>query len=110
MRKASRAKISHSCIGRRQFLKKLGATVTAAGITGIVGPFEFASAAINPGEKGIYITNIYRTQISSGGGWGGGWAGVIIRIETNKGIVGYGECRDLDDERARVRERLSLCP
>lgn len=74
---------------RREFLHKVGATVSAAGIGGIMGPFEFARAAIEPGVKGIYIKNIYRTKIF-------GLGGVIVRIETNKGITGYGECRDLD--------------
>jgi len=82
-------------MGRRDFLRKLGATVGAAGLTGIIGPFDFAKAATGPGERGIYITHIHRTHIRNG--WSS-WAGVIVRIETNKGIVGYGECRDLDDE------------
>ncbi len=90
----SKAGLKH--ISRREFLERITAT---GAIAGVVSPFEYASAAITPGEKGIYITNIYRTHITTPG-WGGRsfpWAGVILRIETNKGIVGYGECRDLDD-------------
>ena len=56
-----------------------------------MGPFDFVKAAIGAGERGIYITNIYRTKISGLGNY-------IVRVETNKGFVGYGECRDLDDQ------------
>jgi L-alanine-DL-glutamate epimerase-like enolase superfamily enzyme len=77
-------------MGRREFLRTLGATtVGAAGLTGIMGPFEYARAAITPGEKGLYITDIYKTQLSVGG--------VLVRLDTNKGISGYGECRDVDE-------------
>jgi len=86
------AKISPSSMGRREFLKMLGATVGAAGITGMVGPFDFARAAITPGEKGIYITDMYRTKLNVGG--------VLVRLDTNKGISGYGECRDVDPNAA----------
>jgi len=71
---------------RRDFLRVL---TGAAALVGIKGPFDYARAAITPGEKGIYITGMYRTQLS-------GVGGIIIRLETNKGITGYGECRDLD--------------
>jgi L-alanine-DL-glutamate epimerase-like enolase superfamily enzyme len=67
-------------MGRRGFLRSLGATVGAAGI---LGPFEFAKAAVEPG---ITITDMYSTQLS-------GCGGVIVRLDTNKGISGYGECR-----------------
>ena len=93
MRNTAGVKISPSSMGRREFLRRLGATTLgAAGITGITGPFDFARAAITPGEKGIYITDMYRTKLSVGG--------VIVRIDTNKGISGYGECRDVDPNTA----------
>jgi L-alanine-DL-glutamate epimerase-like enolase superfamily enzyme len=85
-------RISPSFMGRREFLKMLGATAVAAGIRGIIDPFDFARAAITPGEKGIYITDIYRTKLNVGG--------VIVRLDTNKGISGYGECRDVDPNAA----------
>ena len=85
-------------MGRREFLRKVGATVGAAGITGIMGPFDVAKAAIDPGEQGIYITDMYSTQLSVGG--------VIIRIDTNKGISGYGECRDVDSNSLTDLRRL----
>ena len=93
MRNTARVKIGASSMGRREFLRKLGAaTLGAAGITGLMGPFEFARAAITPGEKGIYITDMYRTKLYVGG--------VIVRLDTNKGISGYGECRDVDPNAA----------
>ena len=94
MRNTAGVKIGPPSIGRRQFLRTLGATtVGAVGITGIMSPFDFARAAITPGEKGIYITDMYKTQLS-------GVGGVIIRLDTNKGISGYGECRDVDPNTA----------
>ena len=54
-----------------------------------MGPFEFARAA---GEPGIHITDMFWTQLSVGG--------VIVRLDTNKGISGYGECRDVDSSAA----------
>lgn len=54
-----------------------------------MGPFEFARAA---GEPGINITDMFWTQLSVGG--------VIVRLDTNKGISGYGECRDVDTNAA----------
>ena len=93
MGNTARVKIGPSSIGRREFLRKFGAAaVGAAGITGLMGPLEFARAAITPGEKGIYITDMYRTKLNVGG--------VIIRLDTNKGISGYGECRDVDPNAA----------
>jgi len=77
-------------MGRRKFIKMLGVTaVSATGIGSIIDPFNYARAAITPGEKGIYITDMYRGQLT-------GCGGVIVRLDTNKGISGYGECRDVD--------------
>ena len=98
MHNTNGANIHSLPMDRRKFLRKLGATVGAAGITGIMGPFEFARAAINPGERGIYITDMYRTQLDVGG--------IIIRVDTNKGISGYGECRDVDGNAATDLSRL----
>jgi L-alanine-DL-glutamate epimerase-like enolase superfamily enzyme len=99
MRNTVGFKKSHLLMGRREFLRKLGkTTVGAAGIAGIIGPFEFARAAITPGEKGIYITDMYRTRLNVGG--------VIIRLDTNKGISGYGECRDVDNNAVTDLSRL----
>jgi L-alanine-DL-glutamate epimerase-like enolase superfamily enzyme len=79
-----------SSIGRREFLKLLGVTAVAVtGATDIIAPFDFARAAITPGEKGIYITDMFRTKLYVGG--------VLVRLDTNKGISGYGECRDVDE-------------
>jgi L-alanine-DL-glutamate epimerase-like enolase superfamily enzyme len=64
-------------------------------MTGIMGPFEFARAAITPGEKGIYITGIAVATIS-----GLNATGRIVRLDTNKGISGYGECRVEDTNAA----------
>jgi L-alanine-DL-glutamate epimerase-like enolase superfamily enzyme len=93
MRNIAGVNISPSCMGRREFLKMLGVTAVAATrITGVIHPFDFARDAITPGEKGIYITDIYRTKLNVGG--------VIVRLDTNKGISGYGECRDVDPNAA----------
>jgi L-alanine-DL-glutamate epimerase-like enolase superfamily enzyme len=93
MRNTAGVKISPSSMGRREFLHRLGTTIVAAtGITGIVDPFDFARAAITPGETGIYITDMYRTKLNVGG--------VLVRLDTNKGISGYGECRDVDPNAA----------
>lgn len=84
-------------IGRREFI---GSFAGAAVYAGIQSPFEYARDAISPGETGIRITGVYRTQITTPG-WGGrvnNWGGIIVRIETNTGIVGYGECRDVDSQ------------
>jgi len=81
---------------RRDFLKMLGVTAVATtGIPGIIDPFNFARAAITPGEKGIYITNIYVATIN-----GLNATARIIRLDTNKGISGYGECRVEDTNAA----------
>jgi L-alanine-DL-glutamate epimerase-like enolase superfamily enzyme len=94
MAKTVGIKISSSTMGRRKFIKMLGVTaVSATGISGIINPFDFARAAITPGEKGIYITDMYRGQLT-------GCGGVIVRLDTNKGISGYGECRDVDQNSA----------
>ncbi|MFC1541295.1 mandelate racemase/muconate lactonizing enzyme family protein [Candidatus Latescibacterota bacterium] len=90
-------------IGRRDFIRTLAG---AAALAGITSPFENARAAVSPG---ITITNIYRTRLQSPG-WGGRfrpWAGIILRIETNKGITGYGECRDLDRGAQKWLETLA---
>jgi len=81
---------------RRDFLKMLGVTAVATtGIPGIIDPFNFARAAISPGEKGIYITNIAVATIN-----GLNATARIIRLDTNKGISGYGECRVEDTNAA----------
>jgi L-alanine-DL-glutamate epimerase-like enolase superfamily enzyme len=78
-----------SYMGRREFLRTLGATAAgAAGIAGMAGPFEFARAAISPGERGIYITNMAVATIN-----GLNSTARIVRLDTNVGISGYGECR-----------------
>ncbi|MFC1490274.1 mandelate racemase/muconate lactonizing enzyme family protein [Candidatus Latescibacterota bacterium] len=82
-------------IGRRKFIGTLSG---AAALAGITSSFEYAKAA-GATVKDMTITNIYQTRLLNSGGRGGRgrpWAGIILRIETNKGIVGYGECRDLD--------------
>ena len=83
-------------INRRDFIRTLAGTAALAGIT---GPFDYLKAQTGNGEKGIQITAIYRNGRSPQGWWGkqSSWGGVI-RIETNKGITGYGEVRDLDHE------------
>ena len=53
-----------------------------------MGPFRFAMAAITPGERGIYITDVCTATIA-----GLNSNCTIIRPDTNKGISGYGECR-----------------
>lgn len=76
-------------MGRRDFLRAVGATtIGAAGVASVIGPFDFAWAAISPGEKGIYITDLCTTTIA-----GLNSNCTIIRLDTNKGISGYGECR-----------------
>ncbi|MFC1539150.1 mandelate racemase/muconate lactonizing enzyme family protein [Candidatus Latescibacterota bacterium] len=89
-------------IGRRDFIRTLAATAALAGIS---SSFEYARAAISPG---ITITNMYRTRIQAAGRRGTRpWAGIIVRIETNKGITGYGECRDLDRGAQKWLETLA---
>ena len=55
-----------------------------------------------PAAKGIYITDIYKTQLSVGG--------VIVRIDTNKGISGYGECLDIDENASTELSGLGITP
>ena len=89
MRNTSGSKKSRSSMDRREFLHTLGAvTVGAAGLTGIMGPFDYARAAISPGEKGIKITNMLVATIR-----GLNSTGRVVRLDTNVGISGYGECR-----------------
>lgn len=40
-----------SAMGRRQFLKMLGGAAVAAELARIIDPFDFARAAITPGER-----------------------------------------------------------
>jgi L-alanine-DL-glutamate epimerase-like enolase superfamily enzyme len=103
MRDATGVRIDPSSMGRREFLRRLGATVGAAGIAGIMSPFDFARAAITPGEKGIYITDLCTTTIS-----GLNSSAIIVRLDTNKGISGYGECRCEDTN--TMRELRTLKP
>ncbi len=89
MRNSNGREMGPSSMGRREFLRALGATtVGAATLTGTMGPFGFARAAISPGEKGIYITDLCTATIT-----GLNSNCTIIRLDTNKGISGYGECR-----------------
>ncbi len=78
-----------NAMARREFLRALGAgTVGAAGLAGVMGPFRLARAAISPGEKGIYVTDLSTATLT-----GLNSNCTIIRLDTNKGISGYGECR-----------------
>lgn len=87
MRNTTKANTGRSSMRRRDFLRTLGATtVGAAGLA--MDPFKFARAAITPGQKGIYITDICTVTIT-----GLNANCTIIRLDTNKGISGYGECR-----------------
>jgi L-alanine-DL-glutamate epimerase-like enolase superfamily enzyme len=96
MRNTADKKISTSFMGRREFLGWLGKTfVGAVGITGLMGSYEYARAAITPGEKGIYITNLAVATVN-----GLNSTSRIIRLDTNKGISGYGECRVEDTNSA----------
>ena len=90
MRNTVGARRSPSFMGRRDFLRTLGAASAGAAGLAALDPFKFARAAITPGQKGIYITALYRTKTTLNN------YGFIVRLETNKGITGYGECRDLD--------------
>lgn len=88
---------------RRNFLKTLGITAAAATvIPGIVDPFKAARAAISPGEKGIYITKI---SVASFGGLN--TTARIVRIDTNKGFSGYGECRVEDTNASTELKKCS---
>ncbi len=96
MRNVTGMNNSLSNSGRREFLYKLGAaTVGAAGITGLMGPFDYARAAIAPGERGIKITNLTVATIR-----GLNSTGRVVRLDTNVGISGYGECRVEDNQAA----------
>ncbi len=80
--------------------------VATSGIPSLLDPFSAARAAITPGEKGIKITKM--SVASFGGNW---WAGLnstarVVKIETNKGITGYGECR-IEDSKSMTE--LSKC-
>jgi L-alanine-DL-glutamate epimerase-like enolase superfamily enzyme len=87
---------------RRDFLTMLGVTAVATtGLPGLIDPFSNARAAISPGEKGIYITKISVASFS-----GLNTTARIVRIDTNKGISGYGECR-VEDTNARTE--LTKC-
>lgn len=92
----------YSSTRRRDFLKKLGvAAIATTGIPGIIDPFSFARAAISPGEQGIYITKM---SVASFRGLNN--TARIVRIDTNKGISGYGECRVEDNNAAN---ELDIC-
>jgi L-alanine-DL-glutamate epimerase-like enolase superfamily enzyme len=74
-------------VNRRDVLRALGAgAVGATGVWGVSDPFRHALAA--PSEKGITITGIALATIN-----GLNAKGRIVRLDTNKGISGYGECR-----------------
>jgi L-alanine-DL-glutamate epimerase-like enolase superfamily enzyme len=89
---------------RRNFLKTLGVTAVATtAIPSLMDPFGFASAASSPSEKGIQITKISVASFS-----GLNSTARIVRIDTNKGISGYGECR-VEDRNAGT-ELKTLCP
>ena len=98
----TRVKISNSSMRRRDFLKKFGVTAIATtAIPGIIDPFSFARAAISPGEQGIYITKMSVASFS-----GLNTTARIVRIDTNKGISGFGECRVEDTNAAN---ELNIC-
>jgi L-alanine-DL-glutamate epimerase-like enolase superfamily enzyme len=104
MRNTAGSKNGPSFMGRRDFLRTLGAaTVGAAGLAGTMDPFGFARAAITPGQKGIYITDLCTTTIA-----GLNSNCTIIRLDTNKGISGYGECRCEDT--SAIAELRALKP
>ncbi len=96
------SKNTRSSMGRRDFLRTLATTTAgAAGITGVLGPFDLARAAIDPGERGIKITNMTVATIR-----GLNSTGRIVRLDTNKGISGYGECRVEDNNAANELNRV----
>jgi L-alanine-DL-glutamate epimerase-like enolase superfamily enzyme len=72
-------------IGRRNFI---GTLAGASALAGVTGPFDYAMAAGAAVNDGIAITSMYTRQVRPGG--------IVVRLETNKGIIGYGESRDLD--------------
>jgi L-alanine-DL-glutamate epimerase-like enolase superfamily enzyme len=74
-------------VNRRDFLRALGAGAAGtAGFFGFSDPLRLALAA--PSEKGISITAISVATIN-----GLNAKARIVRLDTNKGISGYGECR-----------------
>ena len=103
MRKFTGGMFGSSSMGRREFLRKVGATTAgAAAITGIMGPFDYLRANIGSGEKGIYISGISYRYIS-----GLNSNTYILRVDTNKGISGYGECR-CEDSNSILSELNSM--
>ncbi|MBN2736291.1 MAG: mandelate racemase/muconate lactonizing enzyme family protein [Spirochaetales bacterium] len=75
-------------VDRRQFLGLLGkAFVGAAGMS-LLGPLGSSFGQSLPGEKGIVITDIKVATLR-----GLNSTSRIVRLDTNKGISGYGECR-----------------
>jgi hypothetical protein len=81
MRNTVGASRTPSFMGRRDFLRALGAASAGAAGLAALDPFKFARAAITPGQKGIYITALYRTKTTLNN------YGFIVRLETNKGIT-----------------------
>jgi gluconate/galactonate dehydratase len=89
MRNFSGERSKRSSMERREFLRALGATtIGAAGLAGTLGPFGRARSALAAVEGGIRITDLRTATIS-----GLNSNCTIIRLDTNKGISGYGECR-----------------
>jgi hypothetical protein len=74
---------THKKHGRPNFIYTLAGASTLAGIK---SPFSYAQAA---GKERISITDMYITQVRRQGS-------IVVRLETNKGIIGKGKCRDLD--------------
>lgn len=95
MRKITGQNFFSSSMGRREFLQTLGASAAGAAAITMLDPFNFARAAITPGEKGIYITNMAVATVN-----GLNATSRIVRLDTNKGISGYGECRVEDTNSA----------
>ena len=83
---------------RRDFIRVVAGS---AALVGIKGPFDYARAAITPGEKGIYITGISVATIN-----GLNSTARIVRLDTNKGISGYGEVRNEDPNGGTELNRL----
>ena len=78
-----RSKNQPPSAGRREFLRSLG----AAALAGMMDPFKFARAAITPGQKAIHVTDLCTATIT-----GLSSNCTLIRLDTDKGISGYGEC------------------
>lgn len=102
MRNAGTTSIPSS-LDRRAFLRALGAGAVGATGLGVLDPWAAARAAITPGEKGIYITDIRTATIT-----GLNANCTVIRLDTNKGISGYGECRCEDQN--SIAELRALKP